>query len=567
MKKKLVLNQIKDFCIRLLNINSWMLFISIVVGMVSCILTKFENNWDFMNYHYYNPWALLNGRMNYDIVPAGVNTFFNPILDFIPYGLIQLFNQQPSLYYAGQGVVFGLLIFVFWKLASLFFNNKTITGCMLSLLSTVCAITGYGTWFQSGSSTGEIPLAIFGILALYLIFKMLKSPEKQTIKGFLLAGLIMGIALGLKPTIVYLCVATGLSLMLCYKHLNKPIHFVVVFAIGGFLGFLVSNGWWMWRLWVLFENPVFPFANEVIKSPYFDVINYSSKTYIPNGWLKWVFPYVWMWGSLITGAFAETSFFDMRGIFYYTLFLGFVCFLFFHLKKSRELYYNHPIESFLFVLICLGYVLWLNIFSIYRYLIIIEMICSVFFVKIWFKYKPKTDKSLISYSVITIFVFYLFISVPTQNTGWSNRKGDQTVWSVEPVNLPENTLIKLFDMPTAGVLPLIVKDNKSRAVIFDTRVFITKSMILKVSEMDGFKKMRDNVMSAHTGPIVIIVDKERFKDDGNLFLTTMKNDLENMYCRYLKTSLDEERTIICVPRHLKDTILTNNNQNEELIFK
>ena len=40
-----------------------------------------------------------------------------------------------------------------------------------------------------------------------------------------------------------------------------------------------------------------------------------------------------------------------------------------------------------------------------------------------------------------------------------------------------------------------------------------------------------------------------------------------MYCRYLKTSLDEERTIICVPYDLKDSILTNNNQNEELIFK
>ena len=46
----------------------------------------------------------------------------------------------------------------------------------------------------------------------------------------------------------------------------------------------------------------------------------------------------------------------------------------------------------------------------------------------------------------------------------------------------------------------------------------------------------------------------------------MKKDLEKMYCRYLETSLNKNSIVICVPRELKDSILTNNDQKEELIF-
>jgi hypothetical protein len=43
-----------------------------------------EVSWDLRNYHFYNAYFLLDNRFTRDIEPAGVQTYFNPILD-IPF--------------------------------------------------------------------------------------------------------------------------------------------------------------------------------------------------------------------------------------------------------------------------------------------------------------------------------------------------------------------------------------------------------------------------------------------------------------------------------------------------
>jgi hypothetical protein len=40
-----------------------------------------DMNWDLQNYHFYNPYQLLAGRFDKDILVAGVQSFFNPVLD------------------------------------------------------------------------------------------------------------------------------------------------------------------------------------------------------------------------------------------------------------------------------------------------------------------------------------------------------------------------------------------------------------------------------------------------------------------------------------------------------
>ena len=41
-------------------------------------------SWDLLSYRLYTPFAVLNGRWGTDVIPAGIHTFFNPLLD-IPY--------------------------------------------------------------------------------------------------------------------------------------------------------------------------------------------------------------------------------------------------------------------------------------------------------------------------------------------------------------------------------------------------------------------------------------------------------------------------------------------------
>ncbi len=41
-------------------------------------------SWDLRNYHYYNPFAFLNGRMGHDVAVAHVATYYNPLI-YIPF--------------------------------------------------------------------------------------------------------------------------------------------------------------------------------------------------------------------------------------------------------------------------------------------------------------------------------------------------------------------------------------------------------------------------------------------------------------------------------------------------
>ena len=46
-----------------------------------------DANWDLRNYHWYNAYALLNGRYGIDLLPAQTPTFYNPALD-VPFYLL-----------------------------------------------------------------------------------------------------------------------------------------------------------------------------------------------------------------------------------------------------------------------------------------------------------------------------------------------------------------------------------------------------------------------------------------------------------------------------------------------
>ena len=78
-----------------------------------------DTNWDLRNYHFYNGYAQLENRMDVDISPAQMQTYFNPILD-VP--LYWLYTSLPSkvvgvLYGCIQGVNISLIFVLFYMLA------------------------------------------------------------------------------------------------------------------------------------------------------------------------------------------------------------------------------------------------------------------------------------------------------------------------------------------------------------------------------------------------------------------------------------------------------------------
>lgn len=549
-KVKIVFNWLEQKIIQLANTNWIMFLLFLFIGSSICAITRYENLWDFSNYHYYNAFAFLHNRLNYDIVPSSVNTFFNPLIELPFYFIIEYFNENVSIAYALQGVWFGLLIFTFFKITTLFFNTKTVQGIMWSILTVGIGITGQCIWYQAGTSTNEIPIVFLSVWALYYLFKMIKYPETQVLWKFLISGLILGAGLGLKSTNIYVCVASGLSLILCFQYLKQSVKFIFYFALGGLIGFLITNGWWMLRLWELYQNPFFPFLNEVFKSPYFDDFNYNDNRFKPTILIRFVYPLVWKMDGYWT---AEIDFYDMRGQIYYIVALLFIGYLFFKPKRIRVFYRTNPLWCFFSIFLILAYILWLNIFSIHRYLGVVDLFSAIFFVKLMGICIPTSFVKKSVYATFCIFICGILLLVPMENTSWGNRLNDEKLVYMEPINFPPNVLLKLYGFHTSAVIPILAKDFNFRALGYIQLNEVTMKGS-DFAERNEFRKMRDKIAEEHNGPVILIGKSMHNINNRQLIFNVIKKDLKGKYCRDLKNNL-VSGLYICVPEELKDVIL------------
>ena len=68
----------------------------LVAGIVSAFVLKQDVNWDLQNYHFYNAWAFVHQRLGWDIAPAQLQTYHNPLLD-LPYYAMVAADWPPRL--------------------------------------------------------------------------------------------------------------------------------------------------------------------------------------------------------------------------------------------------------------------------------------------------------------------------------------------------------------------------------------------------------------------------------------------------------------------------------------
>ena len=87
----------------------------IFAGTVSLCLGM-ERWVDTRNYHIYNPWAFLNNRIGIDIMPASIQSYFNPLLDLPYYFAIKYFNTHPQIVTFLLGFSFALFLFLIYKI-------------------------------------------------------------------------------------------------------------------------------------------------------------------------------------------------------------------------------------------------------------------------------------------------------------------------------------------------------------------------------------------------------------------------------------------------------------------
>ncbi len=549
--------------LNIINNNIFILSLCLVIGFTLGFLYRFEIFWDLLNYHYYNAFAFLHNRLNYDIVLGGENSFFNPLPDLPLYWMIQHLNDYPGIIYGIQGLYYGVCLFFFIKICGLFWNNYTWNGIITTVIATAVAATGQAIWMQMGTATNEIQVTTFILAGLYLLFKITFRPDLQKGYKFLIVGLLMGFALGLKPTVVSYCLGAGLTSVIFYKKLNKPLPYILLFAAGGLLGYLLSNGWFMWHYWEWYKNPFFPFANSIFKSEYYDNANFRDTQFLPSLKLFFVYPYIW---NLFKFKIVECSFYDIRLTVYYTIFI-LTMFGFLFSKRAKLFFKTNYKWGVYFTFLIVTFFIWMALFSILRYIIVVEMLGCMVICRLvvkwgseWFNNcagKYKIFK--IAGCVIGIFLITIFISLPANKLDDEINSSDKFL-EIENFNFPDNSVIRVYNAPTSLYIAEWAKKNKIRAVGFVLsfgRDFVNEGK---------FKQIREAVLNEYSGPDILVYRAfhlnpnypERNKPNVLLTEKVEQEILEkNLYCRDIKSNLSAQKLAakICVPQELKKQIL------------
>lgn len=549
--------------LNLLNNNIFTLSLCLIIGFTLGFVYRFETFWDLLNYHYYNAFAFLHNRLNYDIVLGGENSFFNPLPDLPLYWMIQHLNDYPGIIYGVQGLYYGVCLFFFIKICGLFWDNHTWSGIITTVIATAVAATGQAIWMQMGTATNEIQVTTFILAGLYLLFKITFRPDLQKGYKFLIVGLLMGFALGLKPTVISYCLGAGLTSVIFYKKLNKPLPYILLFAVGGLLGYLLSNGWFMWHYWEWYQNPFFPFANSIFKSEYYDNANFRDTQFLPSLKLFFIYPYIW---NLFKFKIVECSFYDIRLTVYYTIFL-LTIFSFLFSKKARLFFKTNYKWGVYFTFLIVTFFIWMALFSILRYIIVVEMLGCMVICRLvvkwcfeWFNDCTGKHKIFkIAGCVIGIFLITIFVSLPANKLDDEINSSEKFL-EIENFNFPDNSVIRVYNAPTSLYIAEWAKKNKIRAVGFVLsfgRDFVNEGK---------FKQIREAALNEYSGPDILVYRAFHLnpnypnRNKPNVLLTEKveREILEkNLYCRDIKSNLSAQKLAakICVPQELKKQIL------------
>ncbi len=343
-----------------------------------------DTSWDVQNYHLYSGFAFLHKPLNFDFAPAQIQSFFNPLMHVPSY--LVLAHLPSAAAAALLGAVQGLNFYLLFRIAqTLLWNWGPASRFWLSFCS---AATGcYGAVFiaELGTTFGDSLISLLVLTGLLMLLgRFLPDGNSGTVSPYSLgiAGALFGVAFGLKLTTSIHAAAVALALFLFCPASSRRLRAGLTFLAWMAVGFAAAYGLWGWSLYSEYGNPVFPYWNAVFRSPYYDLQNVTDARFFPRTWRQTLFyPFFFIHRNRLVG---EIEFRDARLALCYlavgAMLIAGLARRFRHRHKppGRSLHGGPSLlPAFLALFFAASYVIWQLQFSIYRYLIVLELLAPV----------------------------------------------------------------------------------------------------------------------------------------------------------------------------------------------
>jgi hypothetical protein len=382
----------------------------VVLMLVVSRLSGQDYSWDLLNYHFASPQLLLSGRDGLNVAPSGLQSWFNPI-GYIPAYLI-IASWPPWLALAALATMSGLNAPLIYLIADAVGADwPRDVRARASYACVAIGMSGAIMFSEAGTTFLDSTLSIAVLAAIYVVIVGLRSPHRAVAhRCIAMAGVLVGATCGLKLTNVSMAVGMAGAIVLCVVRRRLSPAAIAVLALGGIIGFALSGGWWAWRMWTMFGNPVFPMFNNLFRSPFAPAVSTVDATFLPREWTGIVtYPWHWLVGDITPGT--ELPMVDRR--YPVALIAAGVVGIGAIVRRDRRGARDDTallVASFALI----TYLIWLFAFAILRYLVTIELLSGVLLLAALRLLPIVNVRHLPAVMIAAAFI----LSITTQHATW-----------------------------------------------------------------------------------------------------------------------------------------------------
>ncbi|WP_136619920.1 MULTISPECIES: GtrA family protein [Mesorhizobium] len=420
-----------------------------LLGGLAALLLGQDSNWDLLNYHFYNPYALLGGRIGMDLAAAQFQSYFNPLLDLPYYAMV---THAPAMV-AGfvMGAIHGLNFVLLLCIVRLVLGSSDSSGKpndATAILLSLVGCTGPAFLSELGNTMGDNTTAVFVLCALALIIWQLRHVVEAGWPGVIsvaAAGLVMGAGVGLKLTNAVYAVALCLALLaLPAPWLRRPA-LAFAFGLGVLAGVATTSGYWFVTLLQVFGNPLFPQFNAWFGAPLAAPITIVDTRWLPKSiWEALLFPFAMVTDDHRVGEL------PMRPFIWPVLWLLMVLWIGAVAMRKSSLILSVA-ERLVVLFVSLAFVIWMAIFSIYRYAVPMEMLAPLV---VWIvMHKLLSGDMAKRVAAVALALVATYAVVDTRS--WGREAWDTRAFRVVVPDLPGSGTILLIadEAPNGWMVP------------------------------------------------------------------------------------------------------------------
>jgi hypothetical protein len=374
--------------------------IIIVLSIAVCGLLAFargqDTNFDQLNYHYYSAYAYETHRLEHDVAPAQVmHSYFSPIVYLPFYHLVR--TLPPRAVGFALGALQGLNVWLVIVIAGILARALPVSARIPSIVAaTVISLAGPMVISQLGTSFADILVSIPTLGGLALLLEAGPRTDGRVRGAFArvaVGAALLGAATSLKLTAAPFALAYAVASAVGWQSWRHRVAALVAAGIGGAVGFTLIGGWWYAEMWRMFGNPVFPYFNNLFRSPDFpSATALFDSRYIPHGPLEALaYPFRWLFTQHST---TEIDFRDIRFAVLLILAALAVVQLARRHAPTTGAALGAAARSRLIVFLSAAFVMWMYEWSIQRYLLSLELLTgpAVLALLIWsglFERRPR----------------------------------------------------------------------------------------------------------------------------------------------------------------------------------